>query len=254
MEFDITDEFSPIDSLMKRTIAQFPEIMDKLQEDNHMNILFASGNKTKVAEVRAIFEECAGPFINIVTPEEVGLTDVEVDENGSSYRDNAYIKARAFYEAADKRHLIYDWSDCPQRHGCEIDAVLADDSGYEVAQWDNLPGLKTHRLLKEFPVSKIDMTKDCTAFQCSAICFYSLSEVYIVDAKVPGIMINQERGNYGSYYMNSFIPNKTFVISLSPTPDNKTFGELGFDIIIQNSARARALDNVINTMSLYRYD
>lgn len=79
-----------------------------------MKIVLASGNPSKAREVRAALE---GMNVELLLPAEAGF-EFEVEETGSTYAENALIKARAACEA----------SGLP---------ALADDSGVEV---DALPG------------------------------------------------------------------------------------------------------------------
>lgn len=79
-----------------------------------MKIVLASGNPGKAREVRAALE---GMSVELLLPDEAGFR-FEVEETGSTYAENALIKARAACEA----------SGLP---------ALADDSGVEV---DALPG------------------------------------------------------------------------------------------------------------------
>lgn len=79
-----------------------------------MKIVLASGNPGKAREVRAALE---GMDVELLLPAEAGF-EFEVEETGSTYAENALIKARAACEA----------SGLP---------ALADDSGVEV---DALPG------------------------------------------------------------------------------------------------------------------
>lgn len=79
-----------------------------------MKIVLASGNPGKAREVRAALE---GMNVELLLPHEAGFR-FEVEETGSTYAENALIKARAACEA----------SGLP---------ALADDSGVEV---DALPG------------------------------------------------------------------------------------------------------------------
>lgn len=79
-----------------------------------MKIILASGNPGKAREVRAALE---GLDVGLLSPDEAGI-GFDVEETGSTYAENALIKARAAYEA----------SGLP---------ALADDSGVEV---DALPG------------------------------------------------------------------------------------------------------------------
>lgn len=79
-----------------------------------MKIVLASGNPGKAREVRAALK---GLDVELLSPDEAGI-GFDVEETGSTYAENALIKARAACEA----------SGLP---------ALADDSGVEV---DALPG------------------------------------------------------------------------------------------------------------------
>ena len=72
-------------------------------------ILLASNNKHKYEELSAILSDLP---IRLIKPADLKL-DVEIDENGNSYYENALLKAKAFYKLSGL-------------------AVLADDSGLEV--------------------------------------------------------------------------------------------------------------------------
>ncbi len=79
-----------------------------------MRIVLASGNPGKVREVRAALE---GMDVELLSPAEAGI-EFDVEETGSTYAENALIKAQA---ACRESGL----------------PALADDSGVEV---DALPG------------------------------------------------------------------------------------------------------------------
>jgi XTP/dITP diphosphohydrolase len=78
-------------------------------------LTIASGNPVKVAEIEAML----GPLPLQVRRQP---TDLDVEENGASYLENARLKARA----------------AAQRTG---HWTLADDSGLEVDALDGAPGL-----------------------------------------------------------------------------------------------------------------
>ncbi|MBE7433501.1 MAG: RdgB/HAM1 family non-canonical purine NTP pyrophosphatase [Anaerolineales bacterium] len=85
-------------------------------------LLIATNNKGKVVEFKELL---AGSGIEFVTPAQINL-QLEVDEDGSTYRENAAKKAIAFAQASG---LI----------------SLADDSGLEVNALDGAPGLYSAR-------------------------------------------------------------------------------------------------------------
>jgi len=86
------------------------------------DILIASNNDHKFKEISAILAHIP---VRLIKPSELGLI-LEPAENGSTYFENALLKARAFHEASGM-------------------AVLADDSGLEVVALGGEPGLHSHR-------------------------------------------------------------------------------------------------------------
>ncbi len=86
------------------------------------SLLIASNNPGKLREASAIL---ASLPLRIITPGELGL-DLDVPETGSTYAENARIKARAF---AGRSGLL----------------ALADDSGLEVFALGGWPGLHSAR-------------------------------------------------------------------------------------------------------------
>ena len=85
-------------------------------------MLLATNNPGKVREFRRLL--ASGPF-EVVTPAEAGIS-LDVEETGTSYAENAILKARAFAEAGQ----------------C---LALADDSGIEVDALDGGPGMYSAR-------------------------------------------------------------------------------------------------------------
>ncbi len=85
-------------------------------------LLLGSSNDGKIGELRALFQG---------SREVVGLKDLnrpapEVEEDGSTYRENAHKKAESYFH----------WSGLP---------TVADDSGLEVEALGNAPGLYSAR-------------------------------------------------------------------------------------------------------------
>lgn len=85
-------------------------------------LLIATNNQGKVLELQELLN---GSGIEFVTPAQIGL-QLEVDEDGSNYKENAGKKAIAFAQASG---LI----------------ALADDSGLEVEALGGAPGLYSAR-------------------------------------------------------------------------------------------------------------
>ena len=67
-------------------------------------IIFATGNQGKVNEIREILKDLDA---EVVTMKEAGI-DIDVDENGSTYEENAILKAKAIMEASGQLTLADD--------------------------------------------------------------------------------------------------------------------------------------------------
>ncbi len=97
-----------------------------------MNVIFATGNKDKMHEIREIL---AGMDIigDVKSMKEAGL-DTEIIEDGASFEENALIKAREVYKAAKENNM-------------KDILVLADDSGLCVEALNGEPGIYSARYL-----------------------------------------------------------------------------------------------------------
>jgi XTP/dITP diphosphohydrolase len=157
-------------------------------------------------------------------------------EGESSYADNAAIKARALY-----RQL--------QQAGVQ-GAVLADDSGLEVAALDGRPGVLSSRYqgpdatwparrealleeLKDVPVDKRD-----AKFCCAIMVILDGGSELTSYGEVSGSIAAEEHGKFGFGYDPIF----------SYPPIDKTFAELDEDEKNRVSHRGRAAEALLNLL------
>lgn len=97
-------------------------------------IIFATGNQGKMREIRAILQDTKAQVLSM---KEAGV-DLDIVEDGTTFEENALIKARAVARAlAGKKEF---GTDC---------VVLADDSGLEIDCLDKEPGIYSARYLGE---------------------------------------------------------------------------------------------------------
>lgn len=89
-------------------------------------IVFATGNAGKVREVQAILADMG---MEVLSMKEAGIS-IDIEENGTTYEENALIKAREVAKYTDA-------------------IVMADDSGIEIEYMDNGPGIFSARFLGE---------------------------------------------------------------------------------------------------------
>jgi len=99
-----------------------------------MRIIFATHNEDKLREIREIMREFPG---EIKSKKEIGELG-DVVENGSSFLENAEIKARDLYEKLKGKGILQDG-----------DIVMADDSGLSIEALSFGPGIYSARFLGE---------------------------------------------------------------------------------------------------------
>lgn len=89
-------------------------------------IIFATGNKDKMREIREIYGDMG---YEILSMKEAGI-DVDIVEDGETFEDNALIKAKAIAACCDA-------------------IVFADDSGLEIDYLNKEPGVYSARYMGE---------------------------------------------------------------------------------------------------------
>ncbi len=159
-------------------------------------IIFATGNEGKMREVREIMKD-AGDF-PIVSMKEAGIkTDVE--ENGTSYIENALIKARAVKDEA-------------LRLGMKDFLVMSDDSGFEVDKLNREPGIYSARYMGEdtsYDIKNAEILRrmegvaweDRTArFVCAIAMVDEDGSEEAVEATFEGFCAYEIKGEYGFGY------------------------------------------------------
>lgn len=109
-------------------------------------IIFATSNKDKVREIT---EMTTGKDVKVLTIKDIGFND-DVEETGTTFEENAHIKAKAVYDYVRSSGKYEDY------------AVLADDSGLEIDYYDGAPGVYSHRWLGErtYPEAMTDVMND----------------------------------------------------------------------------------------------
>ncbi len=156
-------------------------------------LIFASGNKGKLKEVKKIFEKTEYEIVSLYDLGEVP----EIIEDGDTYEANAIIKAKEIYEI----HKL---------------PVIADDSGLSVEQLNGEPGVYSARyagknstyddnnkkLIKE--LEKFD-EPHFAKFVCSAV-FYDGENIKSTFGELQGIIISDFKGTHGFGYDPIFIP------------------------------------------------
>jgi len=187
-------------------------------------LLIATNNKGKVKELQDLLK---GLDIELITPADINL-DLDVEEDGTTYAENAAKKAIAFAQASG---LI----------------SLADDSGLEVDALDGAPGLYSARYHPK-PGAKdadrraymLENLKDkphpwTAHFHATIAISAPQNDIQIVEGNCYGEIVPEERGDNGFGYDPIFLFPEL----------NKTMAQLGMEEKNRLSHRAKAVMNAI---------
>lgn len=195
-------------------------------------VLIGTNNLHKAAEVGKILAD-----YTIVIPKALGIT-LEVEETGSTFAENAILKARAFCDASGM-------------------ITIADDSGLEVDALDGAPGVHSHRyspdpnatdadrrawLIHNLQGKEIPWT---ARFRCAvAICFPENPAAEVVYGTLEGEVIDQDRGNGGFGYDAIFlVPERGL-----------TLAEMSDEQKNEISHRGRAIEKIRSILRAYFKD
>lgn len=186
-----------------------------------MRIVLATSNQGKVKEFQSWIQE-----YEVVAYSDI-MEPFEIDETGTTFKENALIKARAVYEKLDTKN----------------DIVLSDDSGISVPLLDGAPGIYSARyagvnanakdnLNKLIAALKEKGVQSTPAFYTAAIALVCAKGEFCVHGWMHGEAIAEARGNNGFGYDPMFIP----------CGYTQTLGELDESVKKAFSHRARALE------------
>jgi XTP/dITP diphosphohydrolase len=187
-------------------------------------LLIATNNKGKVKELQDLLKDTG---LELITPADINL-NLDVEEDGTTYAENAAKKAIAFAHASG---LV----------------SLADDSGLEVDALDGAPGLYSARYHPKPGVNDADrrayMIENLkekphpwTAhFHATIAIAIPEQDVHIVEGNCYGQIIPEERGTGGFGYDPIFLFPEL----------NRTMAELEMEEKNRLSHRARAVMNAI---------
>ncbi|MDD6340627.1 MAG: XTP/dITP diphosphatase [Butyrivibrio sp.] len=149
-------------------------------------MIFATGNQGKMKEIRAILGDIGEEIISM---KEAGI-DIDIVENGSTFEENAIIKAKAIMEVTGQ-------------------LVLADDSGLEVDALNKEPGIYSARYLGEdtsYDIKNRDIIRrlegvegdDRSArFVCVIAAAFPDGEIVTTRGTIEGLITKEQLGENG---------------------------------------------------------
>lgn len=152
-------------------------------------LIFATGNQGKMKEIREIL---ADMDVEILSMKEAGV-DLDIQEDGVTFQENAIIKAKAVQEATGE-------------------LTLADDSGLEIDYLNGEPGVYSARYMGEDTSYRIKnanlierlegvpMEQRTARFVCVIAAAFPDGRVETARATIEGVIGYEERGQNGFGY------------------------------------------------------
>ncbi|MEE0970040.1 MAG: XTP/dITP diphosphatase [Clostridia bacterium] len=153
-----------------------------------MEIVLASRNKNKIAELEALLSKNISG-IKVLSLDDIGF-EGEIEENGTTFEENAMIKARA---VASLGHI-----------------GVGDDSGLSVDALMGAPGIYSARYAGEHGDDAANNRKLLSelygkedrqgAFVCTIACFTPFGQGFICRGECRGEILKEYRGDGGFGY------------------------------------------------------
>jgi XTP/dITP diphosphohydrolase len=198
--------------------------MDRHGSVEMRKLIVASNNADKIKEIKEILKNIP---VEILSMKEAGI-DIDIEETGSTFLENAYLKAKGISETAKGA------------------MVLADDSGLAVESLGGAPGIYSARFAGEHGNSKKNNEKLLrvlegkkalerrASFICAMVLIAEDGKAFDVEGRIDGIIAEEEKGSNGFGYDPVFYLEEYGL----------TFAEMDSETKNKISHRAKALEKL----------
>ena len=179
-------------------------------------MIFATGNENKMVEIREILGDLP---LEILSMKQAGIR-ADIEENGTSFEENALIKAREVCRLAGEM-------------------VLADDSGLEIDYLNGEPGIYSARYMGENTsyrvknknlmerLEGVPNEKRTARFVCAIAAVFPDGKELVVRGTVEGIIGYEERGENGFGYDPIFYPERGLTTAELPPEEKNSISHRG---------------------------
>ena len=181
-------------------------------------IVVASTNEGKIKEIKAMLDEIG---IEVKSLKDVFDQEIDIEENGKTFKENAFIKAKTICDMIHK-------------------PVLADDSGLEVDALDGAPGIYSARFMghdtsydikNQYIIDAVKGKERTARFVCAMALCIPDEEPILIEEYFNGEINDKIEGENGFGYDPIFYVTELHKTSASLTLEEKN----------QYSHRAKAL-------------
>ena len=193
-----------------------------------MKYVLATHNPGKLKEMGAILARFG---VEVVSPKDLGLT-VDVEETGTTFAENAMLKAKAICAAAQLPAIADDSGLCvdalnggPGVYSARYGGDGLDDRGRYMLLLNNMRGQTTR----------------AAHFACAIACAFPNGDTLTAEGRCDGTIAFAPMGEGGfGYDPVFFVPEKA-----------KTFGQLTAEEKSAISHRGRALESFVGKLETY---
>lgn len=178
-------------------------------------IIVASTNEGKIKEIKSMLSEIG---IEVKSIKDVFDKDIDIEETGSSFKENALIKAQTI---CDMIHL----------------PTLADDSGLEVDALDGAPGIYSARFLgyetsydikNQYIIDAVKGKERGARYICAMALVIPNEEPIIIEETFVGEIYDKMEGNNGFGYDPIFyVPELKKTSGLLTLEEKNLYGHRG---------------------------
>lgn len=185
-----------------------------------MNIIFATNNQNKVAEIKAVVPAS----INIITLKDAGI-DIDIPEPHDTLQANAQEKAVTIFRLTNT-------------------SCFSEDTGLEVAALNNEPGVHSARYAGEDKafdknidklLTNLEGLEDRSAQFRTVICLILNGSEHYFEGVCKGTIINERKGAEGFGYDPVFVPEGA----------SETFAQMSLAQKNKYSHRRKAVDELV---------
>jgi len=169
------------------------------------DIMIATSNLNKVREYTEMLEPLGYKVHDLRE-----IEHIEPDENGTTYAENAIIKASAIYERTNMM-------------------VISDDSGLAIDFYHGGPGIHSARFLEghdytyknNYILNEMKDSKERGALFTCAICLIDEQGTHIFQGELKGNIAYEIKGEHGFGYDPIFIPEGYNISNAQFLPEEK---------------------------------
>lgn len=188
-----------------------------------MKLVLASRNRHKIKEIQSVLSSCGIDFVELLSLDDIGY-EGEIEENGTTFEENAFIKARAAVKGG--------YFSVGEDSGLSVKA-LGGEPGVYSARYAGEHG--NDRANNELLLKKLSGESDRSA---SFVCTIALVDPkdpdggWVFRGETEGVILEEYRGEGGFGYDPLFLYE----------PTGKTFSEMSGAEKNAVSHRGRAIE------------